>query len=523
MAYSVLSNLELQAYLKIHNGNGYIDLDKNELRNATIQNLAAAPENAVLGQIYFNSATNRLGICINATTQAWIYPDMAKSVYDTDNDGSVELADEADKLDGQHGSYYLARANQTGTQNAATISDFDEAAQDAIGNTLTDSNSIDFTYNDVEATIAADLKVVTDGGLEIAATGAQIKATGVSQGTYTKVTVNTKGQATAGTTLSSGDLPSHNHTASDVTDFNTAVRTNRLDQMASPTASVSMNSQKITNLGYPDADTDAASKRFILDVVEGLSPKDSVRVGTTTNITLSGTQTIDTVSVIAGDSVLVKNQTSESENGIYTVAAGAWSRRADANTWAEIVGAEVYIEDGSAYKNTKWITTIVQGGTLGTTSIPWTQWGGGADINAGDGLDKSGNTLSVKVDNESIKIVDDVVQSKFATAGALSASSSGQTVKVDDTTIEINGSNQIAVKGAYKNQKVTSTITGDGSTTEFTVTHNIGTTDIIVELYKVTTGTTVFIETQRVDSNNVKFIFSWAPILNEQFKAVIIG
>lgn len=99
--------------------------------------------------------------------------------------------------------------------------------------------------------------------------------------------------------------------------------------------------------------------------------KRAVKVATTANITLSGTQTIDGIAVVAGDRVLVKNQSTSSENGIYVVAAGAWSRAADADTSAEIAGATVAVDQGTAGGGTSWDTDFKSTDTLGTTLMAW--------------------------------------------------------------------------------------------------------------------------------------------------------
>src|ERR1700741_5009272 len=82
----------------------------------------------------------------------------------------------------------------------------------------------------------------------------------------------------------------------------------RLDQVAAPTAPVSLNSQRITSLADPTAATDAATKQYVDNVASGLDTKASVRAATTANVVLSGTQTIDGVALVAGDRVLVKAQ-----------------------------------------------------------------------------------------------------------------------------------------------------------------------------------------------------------------------
>jgi hypothetical protein len=182
--------------------------------------------------------------------------------------------------------------------------------------------------------------------------------------------------------------------ASNVNDFNTAVRTNRLDQMAVPTSDVSLNSVKITNLADPVSDQDAATKAYVDASRMGLDVKQSVRVTTTDNITLSGTQTIDGVAVVAGDRVLVKNQSTGSQNGIYTVAAGSWARASDADTTAKVTaGLFTFVSEGTVNADSGWVITTNDEIVLGTTSLVFAQFSGAGQITAGSGLTKNGNTI----------------------------------------------------------------------------------------------------------------------------------
>jgi phage-related tail fiber protein len=526
MPIPFLNDIDLSGVLKILNSTGYLDLDKNEIRNAIVQNLASEPASPLAGQIIHNTAktdsvkgNGKLGY---RTASSWVYPDMEKSVYDTNNDGRVNLADDSDTLDGQHGSYYLNRANHTGNDTSASISDFTEASQDAVGNALIDTNSIDFTYDDTNNQIKADLKV-NGTDLRIQATGVDLNPTGVSAGTYTKLTIDTKGRVTAATVLLSSDLPSHNHTSSDITDFHTAVRTNRLDQMAVPTASLNLNSQKITNLADPTNPQDAATKNYVDSAVAGFDWKNSVKACSTANITLSGTQTIDGQALIAGDRVLVKDQTTPSQNGIYIVSASTWSRATDADAWNEIVSAAVFVEQGSVNGDTAWVCTSDQGGTLGTTAIVFSQFTGAALIIAGNGLSKTGNQIDVNVDNQSIEISADTLQAKLDSTGGITKSASGLKINVDNTTLQINGSNQIELKGAYKNKKVLGTITGDSTTTTFSITHNLANKDIFIDVYENTTGYTAYPLIERFDTNTAKFTFKVAPATGKVYNVVIIG
>jgi len=126
----------------------------------------------------------------------------------------------------------------------------------------------------------------------------------------------------------------------------------------------------------PSNSTDIANKSYVDTVAQGLDTKASVVAGTTVNITLSGTQTIDGIVLVSGDRVLVKNQTASADNGLYLCAAGAWTRTTDMNTWAQVPGAYVFVETGSTLADTGWVCTSDAGGTIGVTAITWAQFSG---------------------------------------------------------------------------------------------------------------------------------------------------
>lgn len=145
----------------------------------------------------------------------------------------------------------------------------------------------------------------------------------------------------------------------------------------------------------PTNGLDAATKQYVDNMAAGLEVKTSVRAATTANITLSGTQTIDGVALVAGDRVLVKNQTTASQNGLYLVAAGAWTRTTDTDAWTELVSAFVFVESGTSNADSGWVCTIDPGGTLGTNSVSWTQFAGAGTVTAGTGLAVSGNQVAL--------------------------------------------------------------------------------------------------------------------------------
>src|SRR3954469_20430980 len=168
-----------------------------------------------------------------------------------------------------------------------------------------------------------------------------------------------------------------------------------LDAISAPTAAVNVNSQRLTSVGDPSAATDGANKQYVDNTTQGLDAKASVRAASTANLTLSGTQTVDGIALIANDRVLVKDQTTQSANGIYVVAAGAWTRATDVDTWNELVSAYVWVEQGTLNVDSGWVSTVDQGGTLNTTNVTWVQFSGAGQVIAGAGLTKTANTLDV--------------------------------------------------------------------------------------------------------------------------------
>lgn len=256
-------------------------------------------------------------------------------------------------------------------------------------------------------------------------------------GTFTKVTVNAKGLTTAASQANLNDI-------------------------ASPSSSFSMGSQLLTNLADPVNDQDAATKVYVDNVAQGLDVKASVVAATNSNITLSGAQTIDGVSVVAGDRVLVKSQTAPAENGIYVASNTSWSRSADANTWAELVSAYTFVETGTLYADTGWVCTVNAGGTLGTTAVTWSQFSGAGTYQAGTGLTLTGNTFSVT--NTAVTTGSYGSASKTLTA---TVNAQGQLTALADTNIAISTS-QVTGLGTIATQDANNVAITGGSITNLT-------------------------------------------------------
>ena len=281
-----------------------------------------------------------------------------------------------------------------------------------------------------------------DGSANVTATGT-LANSGVTAGTYTKVTVDAKGRTTVGETAS-------------------------LSELSAPTGSLSIGNQLLTNVATPVNDTDGANKAYVDSVAQGLDTKASCVVATTANITLSGTQTINGVAVIAGDRVLVKNQTLSQNNGIYVVSASTWARSSDMNLWAEFPSAYTFIEQGTTQSDTGWVCTVNAGGTLGTTPVTWTQFSGAGTYVAGTGLTLTGNSFAITntaVTAGSYGSASNTLSATVNAQGQLTALSA-QAIAIANTqvsglgTMSTQNANNVAITGG----SVTNLTTFDGIT-----------------------------------------------------------
>ena len=302
------------------------------------------------------------------------------------------------------------------------------------------------------------------------------------------------------------------------------------EKLASPVSSFAFNSQKITGLADPTSAQDAATKAYVDAARSGLDVKASVRVATTENITLSGTQTIDGISVIAGDRILVKDQSTSSANGIYDVAAGAWSRSSDADISAEVTtGMFTFVSEGTVNADSGYVLTTNDTITLGSTSLTFVQFSGAGQVTAGAGLTKSGNTIDVigtagriTVNANDVDIASTYLgQSSITTLGTITTGVWNGT----DVAVTDGGTGASSAAGAKTNLGFMTryaTTFGDGSAVDYTITHSLGTQDVHVSVYEVSSTIMVIPDMEVTGSNTITLRFAVAPTTN-QYRVVVIG
>ena len=248
-------------------------------------------------------------------------------------------------------------------------------------NTLTNIGNASLT----NSSITINSTAVSLGSSINVGTVTSVSGTGTVNGLTLTGTVTNSGSLTLGGTLS-------NIANSALTNSSLTVGTTTIALGATSLTLAGLTSVTVTQ--DPVSALQLATKQYVDSVAQGLSTKAPVLVATTANITLSGEQTIDGFTT-SSSRVLVKNQSTASQNGIYVSSSGAWTRSSDANTWNQLVSAYVFVEEGTVNGDTGWVCTVDPGGTLGVTAVTWVQFSGAGTYTAGTGLTLTGTQFSI--------------------------------------------------------------------------------------------------------------------------------
>jgi hypothetical protein len=488
-----------------------IDLNKNELQNAVIQNLGTAPSSPVAGQIYFDTVDNELYFY---TGTAWESAQAnAQVTYGTL--AGRPAAGEAGRLYYATDNYLLYfddGSTWTQINNFGTVT-----AQTTYGATSGNGSSTNFARADHTHGTPA-LTNTTPQSLAIGANGAVGTGTAPAREDHVHEMPdfgNVAAQTAFGASSANGtsvDVARADHTHGTPAHDNAAHSAINFSALAAPTSDVSFASYKITNLASPVTATDAANKQYVDDVAQGLNIHAASFAATTANLnatysngtagvgatlTNAGTQAAfqtDGTSPALNARILVKDQSTTFQNGIYTlttVGSGStnWvlTRATDFDTAAEIAGGDfTFVDAGTTLANTGWVQ-IDEVTTVGTDPIVWQQFSGAGTYTASNGVQLVGSNFSgVVVAN-----------------GGLSVGATGFEV---DTAIVV--------------EKYAANV-GNGSATSYTITHNLGTRDVIVSIYDNSSPyAEVICDVQHTSTTAITLLFSVAPTSN-QYRVVV--
>lgn len=281
-------------------------------------------------------------------------------------------------------------------------------------------------------------------------------------------------------------------TASHISDLATVVKAYTLDSFAAPVGNLNLNNNRITGLADAVATTDAVTLAQLTAATStsaaGLTPHNAVRLLASSNITLSGAQTIDGTAVADGDRVVCIGQTDATQNLIYVASTtGAWTIADDSTQGNLKTGSMLLVTDGTSGKGSQWWVTTQGALTIGTTAITWSEYGLNDGRIFGNGLTTSGATVSVKPDT------------------GIVVTPTG--VAIDTTVVA---------------RKVMSAPFGDTTSTVFNIAHNLNSTAVKAVLYNISTNQEEECGVEIVDANNVSLSFANPPATNA-YKAAIIG
>jgi hypothetical protein len=544
-----------------------IDLTKQELQNARIQNLASAPSSPVAGQIYFDTTADTMFFWdgdswVDMQTAPYSYASAGETsdvtITATESEGtSTNLA----RADHQHsGPGFGNVTSQTsygassGNGSASTVARSDHShGTPALSNTTPEPLVIHYSGNAGTATTPARADhthggpgfgfVVTQTAFGSSSTDGL--ATTVARSDHSHGTPAHDAAAHSAIKISDLAAPSNDVSfgSKKITNLmdpanaqeaatKNYVDTRKVTDLTAPTSAFSMNSQKITNLTTPTSDYDAANKLYVDQAVQGLTWKDSVNLFSATNVPLTGSTglVIDGHSALDstdnGYRILLTGQSTGSQNGVYTFSDNGTTytlaRSTDADTHDELIGATIFVKEGTAYGSTSWVQTNHY--LTDFTGQTWVQFSGAGTYTASNG------------------VVLDVKDFKFApkTDGGLATGTSGGFVKLPTnsglgttsnglavgagTGIAVSGGN-VSVDVSDANGRVArryATNIGDTSATTFTITHNLNSLDVIVQVYTVSDGSEVMADVSRTGVNTVSVAVASAPTTN-QYRVVVVG
>jgi hypothetical protein len=465
-----------------------INLNQNQLLSAVLQNASAAPSSPVAGQGYFNTS---IGCAFIYNGTSWVTTDATKtSGIPTSAIAGFQSTIQAYSLS----SFAAPTANIA--MAGFTLTGLNTAPS-APGQAAEYSWVVGRNLNTIAAATANTANVPMGGfkltGLSTSPTiaGDSAEYSWVLSRPLSVFAAPSANIAMAGFKLTGLATPS---APGDSAEY-AWVNGRPLSTFTTPIANIAMGGYKLTGLPTPTTAGDSAEYSWVIAQIQsaaaGIASKPPVQVIATSNITLSGLQTLDGYTTLSGDRVLCVGQTAATANGVYNAASGAWSRVTDDGTAPGEMepGAMWLAVNGTVNGATQWRCSNTATITIGTTNITIVQFGAASPYSAGNGISLAGSAFAVNP----------------VSGGGIVVAAGGVSV---DTTV---------VARKY------STTLGDGSTTSYVVTHNLGTQNVIMQVRQSATPYSgVECDVAATSATTSTITFATAPTTG-QYTVTIIG